>query len=117
MAHCTTANCSSVGLTTLDSAGSVGSYTSVAIGADGFPVISYYDANNNRDLKVAHCTDVACTSTVDVTTLDSDGSVGLLTSVAIGTDGFPVISYYDAGNSDLKVAHCRAVGCNNHFFP
>jgi hypothetical protein len=33
------------------------------------------------------------------------------TSVAIGTDGRALISYYDGANGDLKVAHCRNVGC------
>jgi hypothetical protein len=33
------------------------------------------------------------------------------TSVTIGSDGRALISYYDAGNLDLKVAHCRNVIC------
>ena len=39
-------------LTTVDSAGDVGMSTSLAIGPDGQPAISYYD-NLNRDLKFA----------------------------------------------------------------
>jgi hypothetical protein len=60
--------------------------------------------NTNSDLKVAHCTDVACT-TASHATLDSTGDVGYFTSVAIGTDGLGLISYYDVSNGDLKVAH------------
>lgn len=43
------------------------------------------------------------------TTLDSAGSVGYYISLAIGADGLGLISYYDATNGDLKVAHlsCR----------
>ncbi len=37
---------------TLDSAGDVGQYASLAIGVDGVPVVAYFDATNNR-IKVA----------------------------------------------------------------
>ena len=39
------------------------------------------------------------------------GGVGQYTSVAYGTDGLPLISYYDVANGDLKVAHCLDVAC------
>jgi hypothetical protein len=49
-------------ITTLDSGtsgiGSVGTHTSVTIGADGLGLISYY---NNSDLKAAHCDNLFCT--------------------------------------------------------
>ncbi|NQV07212.1 hypothetical protein HQ535_11730 [bacterium] len=38
-----------------------------------------------------------------VTTVDSTGSVGSHTSMAIGSDGFPVIVYYGTANADLMV--------------
>jgi hypothetical protein len=44
---------------TLDSAGNVGAYTSVTVGADGLGLISYYDVTNG-DLKVAHCANALC---------------------------------------------------------
>ena len=111
VAHCTDVACASpADITTVDGAGNVGRYTSIAIGTDGFPVISYLDGGN-QDLKVAHCTDVACTSPADITAVDSAGNVGSETSIAIGNDGLPVISYRDADNNDLKVAHCTDVAC------
>ena len=57
----------------LDSAGDVGSH-SVTVGADGLGLISYYD-DTNADLKVAHCSNPACTAAT-LTTLDSAGHVG-----------------------------------------
>ena len=98
-------------LTNVDSAGSVGHNTSVTIGADGLPVISYWDATNN-DLKVAHCGNAACSASNTLTTVDSAGSVGTNTSVTMGTDGLPVISYYDVTNLDLKVAKCGNAACS-----
>ena len=79
-----------------DPANDVGSYTSIAIGTDGFPVISYLDARPPCALKVAKCVNAACTGTSTITTVDDPANtVGEYTSIAIGTDGLPVISYYD----------------------
>ena len=46
-----------------------------------------------------------------LTTLDGSGNVGQYSSVTIGTDGLALISYYDATNGDLKVAHCSDLFC------
>ena len=97
-------------LATLDSTGDVGHFTSITIGADGYPVISYYDVTNG-DLKVAKCLNPACTGTPTTTTLDSIGNVGDFTSITIGADANPVISYYDVTNADLKVAKCLNPAC------
>jgi hypothetical protein len=50
-----------------------------------------------------------------LTTLDSTGNVGAFTSVTIGADGQGLISYWDATNGDLKVAHCSNVFCVPYF--
>ncbi|MEE4270140.1 MAG: hypothetical protein V2I67_00600, partial [Thermoanaerobaculales bacterium] len=96
---------------TLDSVGAVGGYSSIAIGADGLGLISYYD-DTNVDLKVAHCDNTACSSATTAT-LDSVGLVGLDTSIVIGTDGFGLISYFDHTNDVLKVAHCDNTACSS----
>jgi hypothetical protein len=70
-------------ITTLDGPGNVGQYTSVTIGTDHLALISYHDVTN-RKLKVAHCSDRACTSAT-LTTLDSTGEVGQDTAVTSGS--------------------------------
>ena len=92
--------------------GGVGQYTSITIGTDGLPVISYYDGANG-DLKVAHCGYAACSSGNTITPVDTGGNVGRYPSITIGTDGLPVISYYDDTNGDLKVAHCGNAACSS----
>ena len=86
---------------TVDSDGDVGYYTSIAIRDNGYPVISYFDFTNGA-LKVAACTTADCTGTPTITTVDSDGDVGDYTSIAIGNNGYPVISYFDSTNTALK---------------
>jgi len=99
-------------ITTLDNSDiGLGSYLSLAIGTDGFPVFSYYDDDADQ-LRVAKCNDLACAGEDEtITVVDSVIFSGIYTSIAIGTDDFPVISY---GNKigDLKVAKCNDTACS-----
>ena len=115
VAHCNDTACSGATTYRLDSGGNVGVYTSITIGADGLGLISYYDYTTNTALKVAHCSNVNCSSATR-STLDSD--LGPLlgqsyTSITIGADGLGLISYYDNNNDDLKVAHCNNTACTS----
>ena len=84
---------------TVDSAGIVGTYNSLALGPDDQPAISYDDATN-FDLKIARYNGNAWLATI----VDSAGSVGSFTSLAFGPDGQPAISYQDGTNTALKIA-------------
>jgi hypothetical protein len=89
----------------------VGAYTSIVIGTDGFPVISYRD-NTAFSLKVAKCVNAACTGASTLTTIDDPANiVGYYTSIAIGSDGFPVISCQDGTPGTLKVVKCNKDSC------
>jgi predicted regulator of Ras-like GTPase activity (Roadblock/LC7/MglB family) len=117
VAKCANAACSGTAtITTVDTGGAavVGEYSSITIGTDGLPVISYYD-NSNGNLKVAKCPNAACGGAATISTVDSTGDVGQYTSITIGTDGLPVISYFDATNGDLKVAKCANQFCINNW--
>src|SRR5207244_2401407 len=96
--------------TTPDRAGNVGQYSSLTIGADSLALISYYDATNG-DLKVAHCSDSACTAATRTTLQGAANNVGAPSSMIMGADGFGLISYYDTTDGDLKVAHCSNLAC------
>jgi predicted regulator of Ras-like GTPase activity (Roadblock/LC7/MglB family) len=109
LAHCSNLACTAATISTIDAAANVGVYNSIAIGADGLPIIAYYDMTNS-DLKVAHCSNALCTSTVR-TAVDATGDVGSFASLSLGTDGLPIISYLDSSNALLKVAHCSDALC------
>ncbi len=114
VAHCDDAACTSASSNTVDSSGDASRSSSITIGSDGLPVISYWDHSNDK-LILAHCNDVACTtsSTNILDTLGNVSSTGSGTSITIGSDGLPVISYYDFANKDLKVAHCNDIACTS----
>jgi len=113
VAHCNNAACTSYTINAVQSNTTNLGYSSIAIGTDGLPVVSYGYSNSsgaNGDLKVAHCNDAACTS-VTSTTIDAAAGVSDRTSIAIGTDGLPVISYVGLSSGGVQVARCTDVTC------
>jgi len=100
---------------TIDKAGNVGYYTSIAVGPDERRHIAYYDATNTA-LKYATCL-ANCTSAANwqKLTVDGAGTVGLDTYLAV--DGNAVLhlsysAYSSTGQADLRYARC-AVDCTN----
>jgi len=111
VAHCEDAACTSVISNTLDTAFNE-NYTSITIGTDGLPIISYTDdVGGYMGLKVAHCNDTACAS-ASISAVDTN-DVGQYSSITIGSDGLPIISYYDLYNQALKTAHCNDTACTS----
>ena len=113
--HCGDTNCSSGNtFNSPDTAGSVGLYTSIALDASGYPVVSYQDGSPNFDLKVLHCNDVNCAAGGDsITTPDTGAGANVAewTSIELDASGFPVVSYQDETGQDLKILHCDDVNC------
>ena len=91
---------------TVDAAGDVGEYTSLAVDGTGHAHVSYYD-NSNDDLKYATCAaDCAAAASWQTATVDAGGNVGRYTSLAVGAGERLHVSYYDDSNLDLKYATC-----------
>jgi hypothetical protein len=103
--QCTNSTCSTKNNTNVDSMGTVGAFSSVAIGTDGFARISYTDITN-KWLKYVACTNAACT-TNNMITADSTNSgadqLGWRTSIVVGSDGIPRISYLDLTTKEVKL--------------
>ena len=113
VARCANADCTGVAAiaTVDDPANDVGGYSSIVIGSDGLPVISYFDQTAGA-IKIAQCTYAGCTGTSTITTLDASPlAVGVRFSLAIGHDGLPVVSYLSGGPGMLVVAKCGTLSC------
>ena len=93
--------------TILGAHGRDSAYTSIAIGSDALPVVSYYAGA----LMVAHCGNVGCTAGNTLVAVDTSGDFGHFAYVTIGTDGMPAIAYVDFDNRNLKVTHCWKAFC------
>jgi len=95
---------------------SPGAPVSIAIRDDGNPIIAYWDrVGGLGQLAVASCNDVSCSGGDEtITIVDGPSHVGLGISLAIGSDGLPIMSYLDTEiwPSSIKVLHCSVPDCN-----
>ena len=105
MAHCDDVDCSTASLETVDPFRVKPTQTSIVVGADGLPIISYQGDGN---LMAAHCENPCC-SAASLSVIVAAWSIGPYTSIAIGTDGLPIVSYNNGG---LSVAHCDDAACS-----
>lgn len=111
VAKCSNTTCSSKTLTKVDTTNFTGGVPSVTIGQDGNPVIAYQDITN-RKLKIAKCGNVSCSSGNTVSAIDQLGSGPFQTSIALGSDGLPVVAY-QWGQGDTKLLKCGNAACTN----
>jgi len=98
----------------VDQDGNVGQYSSIAIAADGLPIIAYYDTTNGGALKLA----IRRVFDWDIRTIDDPllGSAGQYASLAVNTNVRTGISYYHSniiGNDSLWYAEYVGGGMGN----
>ena len=91
----------------------VGNYTSVALGADGNPIIAHLDNFNGGSgtpsLDLYVCDDAACASRTNHKLVDVGGASD--TSLVVGADNNPVIAYVDDSLNELMLYVCDDAAC------
>lgn len=112
--HCGDAACTSGNESTTidDPINDVAYFTSIAIGADGRPIISHTEATTLA-LRVTKCGNLACSAGNVSTTVDDHPAdvVGIYTATAIGLDGLPVIAHQNGPQGNLRVTKCGTQNC------
>jgi hypothetical protein len=113
--HCNDANCAGgdESITSPDTSGGVGTYSSLALDSSGNPVVGYYDATNG-DLKVMHCNDANCAGGDEsISAPDTLADVGSNTSLVLDQGGNPVVSYSGGDGKGLKLLRCGDQTCSS----
>ena len=107
-------------------ADSVGQYTSLKIGSDGTPQISYYMYDDEGDFRLeklkyayfvgsgeGNCGDYnnwECTIIDYASALSGQTNFGAYSSLDLDNEGRVYISFYDGVNGDLKIAYYQGFG-------
>jgi hypothetical protein len=92
----------------VDTANSVGQYTSIAIDSSGNPWISYYDSTNGglRVGKYVGTGGTGCASSAwTCTAVVTGNSTGLYSSIAFDASGTPWVSYDSLISNSMSIAH------------
>lgn len=89
----------------------VGESSTIAIGADGLPVISYVEITRSR-LRLAKCGDPACSAGNTIAVVDEvNGQSGRYMSMVLGVDGLPIVSVQRPFDGTLRVVKCGTPAC------
>jgi len=80
--------------------------TAIRIAEDGLPLIAYFDSGQGAVI-VVKCNDPACANDDEVENIIDESTGQQQVSVAIGSDGRPVVAY----NGTLSVARCHDFAC------
>ncbi len=112
LAYCWDATCDEFELLTVATdPGRVGEHTSMVMNSSNFPVISHYD-DFNKNLILSVCANALCFGTVETRIIDGEpGNVGEHSSIALNSNGYPVISYFESDFQYLKLAVCNDALC------
>jgi hypothetical protein len=96
----------------LDQTGNVGQQVSLKLVSD-VPVIAFLDSTN-FDVKLVHCGVPSCAPFTmrTIRTIDNTGQIGLMPSLAISKNRFPMISYQDFDSQSIKLATCIDEYCS-----
>ena len=114
LALCATAGTATgADIATVDT-GSVGQASSLAIGADGLPAMTYRNGSDGA-LLFAKCENLDCSSAIRESIEDAAGDQarGEYSSLRISGNGKPVVAWYDTADDNLAIARCANADCSD----
>jgi hypothetical protein len=117
LVHCNDVNCAGgdESVVTVADSGVDRPYVSMnwmSLDLSGNPVLAFNN-DDTDDLILVHCNDVNCAGSDEArTTVDATNITGRYATMVLDTSDYPVIAYYDADLSKLKLAHCTDVNCS-----
>ena len=97
-------------ITSPDTGGDVGFYTSIALDENGNPVIAHQDLTEHT-LRLVHCGDPNCSGGNVITSHSPGLQSDTYLSLVLDADGRPVVSYYDSDERGLSILHCGDPNC------
>jgi hypothetical protein len=114
LALCDDMKCGNPQVVVVDDDGAVGQFPAMVVNAEGNPIISYYDMTG-KSLKLAFCQDPVCSERSYVSIVDpTSEKYGEYNSLQLNSQGFPVVSYFDADNENLNLAVCDDAQCASY---
>lgn len=92
-------------------------YFNVEVQANGNPIMvaAPNDLSGGPRVRVIACTDLSC-SQKTVNTITESGAVDNV-RMAVGSDGFPVVTYTNFGTGRFYFVHCTTPSCNQYSAP
>lgn len=107
------ASVSAADIATVD-IGAVGQASSLAIGTDGLPAMTYRNGSDGS-LLFAKCENLDCSSAIRESIEDADGEIarGDYSSLRISASGKPVVAWYDSVGDNLAIARCANADCSD----
>jgi hypothetical protein len=109
--HCGNPACTAGSRTTsVDSTGDVGNWPAITIGTNALAIIAHQDLTEGA-LRITRCTTLDCFGRSSTTVDNVINTVGGTPSIAIGTDGRPVISHRDTTAGTLRLTRCGDATC------
>jgi len=89
----------------------------IAIGANGFPIMALRVSGGGNEIQLAYCKDFSC-SNFDI--IDTINDEALSFSMVVGNDGLPVISSYSGNliiNDILQVTRAGGILFDGNVIP
>lgn len=106
-------NASAADIATVD-IGAVGQASSLAIGVDGLPAMTYRNGSDGS-LLFAKCENLDCSSAIRESIEDASGEIarGDYSSLRISASGKPLVAWYDSVDDNLAIARCANADCSD----